>query len=73
MLNRVESTDYSRATTVVHTHEYPITLHMVGIGQMSRPNARCLPIVLLSKLLFYFLIGYIGIVLSKASTSQKKT
>jgi len=52
MLNRVESTDYSRATTVVHTHAYPITLHMVGIGQMSRSNARCLPIVLLSKLLF---------------------
>ena len=43
MLNRVESTEYSWATTVV-THEYPITLPMDGIGQMSRLNARCLPI-----------------------------
>ena len=43
--NRVESTAYSRATTVVHTHEYPITLPMVGTGQMSKLNVRCLPIV----------------------------
>jgi len=43
VLNRVESTEYSRATTVVYTHEYPITLPMVGTGQMSRLNARCLP------------------------------
>ena len=44
MLNRIESTEVLRAiSTVVYTHEYPITLHMVGIGQMSRPNARCLP------------------------------
>ena len=44
MLTHVESTEYSRATTVVYTQEYPITLAMVGIGQMSRPNARCLHI-----------------------------
>jgi len=46
VLNRVESTEYSRATTVVYTHGYPATQSMDGIGQMSRPNARCLPIVL---------------------------
>jgi len=44
VLNQVESTEYSRATTVVYTQEYPITVHTVGIGQMSRLNARCLPI-----------------------------
>jgi len=46
-LNRVENTEYSQATTctVVYTQEYPITLHMVGIGQMSSLNAHCLPIV----------------------------
>ena len=44
MLNRVESTEYSRASTAVYTHEYPITLPMVGIGQMSRFNDSCLPI-----------------------------
>jgi len=44
VLNRVESTEYSRATTVVYTHEYPITLAKVGISQTSRLNARCLPI-----------------------------
>ena len=44
MLNRVESTEYSRATTIVHTQENPITLLLVGIGQCSRRNARCLPI-----------------------------
>ena len=27
--------DYSRATTVVCTQEYPITLPLVGIGQIS--------------------------------------
>jgi len=32
VLNRVESTDYSRATTGVYTKEYPITVSMVGIG-----------------------------------------
>ena len=44
VLSRVEGTDYSRATTVVHKHEYPLTLSLVGIGQMSRLNDRCLPI-----------------------------
>ena len=44
MLTHVESTEYSRATTVVYTQEYPITLAMVGIGQMSRLNARYLHI-----------------------------
>jgi len=39
VVNPVESTKYSRATTVVYTHEYPI-----NTGQMSRLNARCLPI-----------------------------
>jgi len=34
VLTRVERTEYSRATTIVYTHEYPLTL--VGIGQMSR-------------------------------------
>jgi len=43
VLNRVESTDYSRAPTVVYTQKYPIKLTMVGIGQMSRFKARCLP------------------------------
>ena len=32
VFNRVESTEYLQATIVVYTHEYPITLHMVGIG-----------------------------------------
>jgi len=44
VLNRVESTDYSRATTVVYTQEYPTLLPKVEIGQMSRLIARCLPI-----------------------------
>ena len=47
MLNRVESTDYSRASTCVHIHEYPLTLAKVGIGQMSRLNALCLAILVL--------------------------
>ena len=37
MLICVESTEYSQ--------EYPITVSMVGIGQMSRLIARCLPII----------------------------
>jgi len=45
VLNRVESIEYSRATTVVYTHEYRIALPMVGISQMSRLNARCLPFI----------------------------
>ena len=45
VLNRVERTGYSRATTIVYTHEYPLTLAKVETGQMSRLNARCLPIV----------------------------
>jgi len=44
VLNRVESTDYTRTKTVVYTQEYPITRPMVGIGPMSMLNARCLPI-----------------------------
>jgi len=44
VFNRVENTEYSRAMTVVYTHEYPITLPMGGTGQMSRLNAHCLPI-----------------------------
>ena len=43
-LYRVESTELSRATTVVYTQEYPITLPLVGIGQMSSLNARGLPL-----------------------------
>ena len=43
-LNRIESTELSRATTVVYTQEYPIILPVVGIGQMSRLNARGLPL-----------------------------
>ena len=43
MLNRVESTEYSRAMTVVYTHEYPPTLPMDRTGQISRFNSRCLP------------------------------
>jgi len=41
----VKSTEYSQATTVVYTQEYPITVSMVGIGQISRLIARCLPII----------------------------
>jgi len=35
-LNRVESTELTRAITVVYTQDYPITLSMDGIDQMSR-------------------------------------
>jgi len=45
VLNRVESTEYSQVNTVVYTQEFPITVPMVGIGRMSRLNARCLPLV----------------------------
>jgi len=31
-------------TTVVYTQEYPIALSMVGIGQLSKLTAGCLPI-----------------------------
>ena len=48
MLNRVESIEFSRATTIVYTQQYPLTLPMVGMGQMSRLNARCLPITMFS-------------------------
>ena len=43
MLNRVGSLE---ATTVFDTStlEYPITMPMIGLGQMSRLNVRCLPI-----------------------------
>jgi len=44
VLNRLKRTEYSQATTVVYTHQYPITLPMVGTSQMSRLNAHCLPI-----------------------------
>ena len=44
MFNLAKSTEYSRATTIVYTQEYPITLPMFGTGQMSRHNARCLPL-----------------------------
>jgi len=40
VLNRIESTEFSPATNFVYTHEYPITLPMVGIDQLSRHNAR---------------------------------
>jgi len=43
VLNQVESTDYSQATSVVYTQEYPITLPMAGIGQICMLNASCLP------------------------------
>jgi len=45
VFNRVESTEYSQAMTVVYTHEYPLTLPVDGIGQMSRLNAQCSSIV----------------------------
>ena len=45
MLNRVESTAFLRETTVVYTNEYPFTLPMVGIGQLSTLNAGCLSII----------------------------
>jgi len=51
VLNRVKRTEISRASTVVYTHVYPITLPMVGTGQMSRLYARCLP-----KKMFYSLL-----------------
>jgi len=44
VLKRVESTEYSRPNTVVFKQEYPITLTLDGLGQISRLNARCLPI-----------------------------
>ena len=31
-------------TTVAYTQEHPITMPMVGAGQMPMLNARCLPI-----------------------------
>ena len=46
MLNRLVNTEYSRVTTIAYRHEYPITVSMVGICQMSRLNARCLHMVL---------------------------
>ena len=49
MLNRVENTKFSRATTVVYTQDYTITLLMVGISQMSRFNGLCLPIYIQSQ------------------------
>jgi len=36
VLNRVKSTDYARATTVVFTQEYPITLYY----GWNRPNVK---------------------------------
>jgi len=45
VLNRFESKEFLPATTVVYAQEYPIKLHVVGIGKMSRLNARCVPIV----------------------------
>jgi len=48
VLNRGESTEFSRAITVIQTQEYPITLPVIGTGQMLRINARCLPIKLLN-------------------------
>jgi len=44
VLNRLESTELSQATILVHTQEDPITLPMVGSGQVLRLNARCLRI-----------------------------
>ena len=46
MLNPVESTEYSRQTTLVYIQEYPITLPLDGVSQMSRLNARCSPMTL---------------------------
>ena len=37
MSNRIESTECSRATTVVYTGDYPITLHLYG---WNRPNIK---------------------------------
>ena len=45
MLNHFESTEYLQATIDVYTQEYPITLPVVGIGQMSWLNAHCSPIL----------------------------
>jgi len=46
VLTRIESTDYPRVTTIVFKQEYPITLTVGGLGQMSRRDVRCLPIMI---------------------------
>jgi len=53
-----KSTEYSRETTLVYTQEYPLTQSMFGIGQMSRLNARCLPIGNIHKQLPQLYRGY---------------
>ena len=53
MLTCIERIEYSKATTVVYTQQYPLTLPMVGIGQMSRHNAPCLPILYYCILLLF--------------------
>ena len=70
MLKPIESTDYSRATTVVYTQEYPTTRSMFGISQMSRLTARGLPIV--SPLLMFvcLFVLYLGCVVGGADVSN---
>ena len=67
MFNRVKRTKLTRATTVDYTQEYPITLTMDGIDQMSRLNARCLPLVNEKLSLFLLYIAYVEI--NKESTT----
>jgi len=43
VVNRVESTEYSRATTLC-LYTVHLTLPMVGIGQLSRLNTHGLPL-----------------------------
>jgi len=46
VLNRVESTEYSQATTIHYPHTgLPYDTAYGWTGQMSRLNARCLPTV----------------------------
>ena len=59
MLNRVKSTEYSRATTVVYTQEYPITRSMIQICQMLRLNAPCLPIHIIIIIIIIYLFIYL--------------
>jgi len=42
-LTQLKTLNFDVETTVVYTQD-AITLRMVGTGQMSRLNARCLPI-----------------------------
>ena len=74
VLNRVHTTAFSRETTIVYKQEYPISLLMVGIGQMSRLNACCLPIIQCAAVSGTMLPNYIGVLCSgiKLLVKQRK-